>query len=194
MVPYYLLGGAAPVAFALNAVGVHWADIVISVGALAGLTSVILVGFFGQSRVFYAMARDGLLPSFFAKLHKIFKTPVNGIILVGVVASVLAAFLPITDIAELVNIGTLAAFIIVSLSVLVLRRTRPDIDRPFRTPFLPWVPVLGILSSLGLVIELPTVTQLRFLLWLAVGLFVYYFYGRKHSILIGDYERKNQEQ
>ena len=194
MVPYYLLGGAAPVAFALNAVGVHWADIVISVGALAGLTSVILVGFFGQSRVFYAMARDGLLPSFFAKLHKIFKTPVNGIILVGVVASVLAAFLPITDIAELVNIGTLAAFIIVSLSVLVLRRTRPDIDRPFRTPFLPWVPILGILSSLGLVIELPTVTQLRFLLWLAVGLFVYYFYGRKHSILIGDYERKNQEQ
>ena len=188
MIPYYLLGGAAPVAFALNAVGVHWADIVISVGALAGLTSVILVGFFGQSRVFYAMARDGLLPSFFAKLHKIFRTPINGIILVGVVAAGLAAFLPITEIAELVNIGTLAAFIIVSASVLILRRTRPDIKRPFRTPFLPWVPILGILSSLGLVIELPTVTQLRFLVWLVIGLFIYYFYGRKNSVLTGKHD------
>lgn len=185
MVPYYLLGGAAPVAFALNTVGVHWAGIVISVGALAGLTSVILVGFFGQSRVFYAMARDGLLPPFFAKLHKMFKTPINGIIIVGVAASCLAAFLPITDIAQLVNIGTLAAFIIVSASVLILRRTRPDIERPFRTPLLPWIPILGILSSLGLVIELPTVTQLRFLIWLVVGLIIYYFYSRKHSLLTG---------
>jgi basic amino acid/polyamine antiporter, APA family len=185
MVPYYLLSGAAPVAFALNSVGVHWADIVISVGALAGLTSVILVGFFGQSRVFYAMARDGLLPSFFAKLHKIFKTPINGIIIVGIAAACLAAFLPITDIAELVNIGTLAAFIIVSASVLILRRTRPDLERPFRTPFLPWVPIFGILSSLGLIIELPTVTQLRFLVWLALGLLIYYFYGRKNSLLTG---------
>lgn len=191
MVPYYLLGGAAPIAFALNAVGVHWADIVISVGALAGLTSVILVGFFGQSRVFYAMARDGLLPSFFAKIHKIFKTPVNNIILVGVVAAGLAAFLPITAIAELVNIGTLAAFIIVSASVLILRKARPDIDRPFKAPFLPWVPILGILSSLGLVIELPTVTQLRFLVWLVLGLFIYYFYGRKHSLLTRDVLEKS---
>jgi basic amino acid/polyamine antiporter, APA family len=185
MVPYYLLGGAAPVAFALNAVGVHWADIVISVGALAGLTSVILVGFFGQSRVFYAMARDGLLPPFFGKLHKIFKTPVNGIIVIGIVAAGLAAFLPITDIAELVNIGTLAAFIIVSASVLILRRTRPDIKRPFKTPFVPWIPLMGILSSLGLVIELPTVTQLRFLIWLVIGLIIYYFYSRKNSLLTG---------
>ncbi|MCE5214805.1 MAG: amino acid permease [Methanobacterium sp.] len=185
MVPYYLLGGAAPVAFALNSVGVHWADIVISVGALTGLTSVILVGFFGQSRVFYAMARDGLIPSFFAKLHKIFKTPINGIIIVGVFAACFAAFLPITAIAELVNIGTLAAFIIVSASVLILRRTRPDLERPFRTPLLPWVPILGILSSLGLIIELPTVTQLRFLVWLVLGLFIYYFYGRKNSLLTG---------
>lgn len=185
MVPYYMLGGAAPVAFALNAVGVHWADIIISVGALAGLTSVILVGFFGQSRVFYAMARDGLLPPFFAKLHQAFKTPVNGIILVGVAAAILAAFLPITAIAELVNIGTLAAFIIVSASVLVLRRTRPDIERPFRTPLVPWVPILGIISSLGLVFELPTITQLRFLVWLAIGLLIYYFYGRRNSLLTG---------
>jgi APA family basic amino acid/polyamine antiporter len=166
---------------------------VVSVGALAGLTSVILVGFFGQSRVFFAMARDGLLPPFFTKLHKTFKTPINGIMLVGVVAAVLAAFLPITDIAELVNIGTLAAFIMVSASVLVLRRTRPDIKRPFKTPYLPWVPILAIISALGLVIELPSVTLLRFVVWLAIGLIIYYFYGRRHSHLTGEHGTGEEE-
>ncbi|MGA2677169.1 MAG: amino acid permease [Methanobacterium sp.] len=193
MVPYYELGIAAPVAYALNFAGIHWADIVVSVGALAGLTSVILVGFFGQSRVFFAMARDGLLPPFFTKLHKTFKTPINGIMLVGVVAAVLAAFLPITDIAELVNIGTLAAFIMVSASVLVLRRTRPDIKRPFKTPYLPWVPILAIISALGLVIELPSVTLLRFVVWLAIGLIIYYFYGRRHSHLTGEHGTGEEE-
>ena len=193
MVPYYELGIAAPVAYALSSAGIHWADIVVSVGALAGLTSVILVGFFGQSRVFFAMARDGLLPPFFTKLHKTYKTPINGIMLVGVVAAVLAAFLPITDIAELVNIGTLAAFIIVSASVLVLRKTRPDIKRPFKTPFLPWVPILAIISALGLVIELPSVTLLRFVVWLAIGLAIYYFYGRRHSHLTGEHGTGEEE-
>jgi APA family basic amino acid/polyamine antiporter len=193
MVPYYELGIAAPVAYALSSAGIHWADIVVSVGALAGLTSVILVGFFGQSRVFFAMARDGLLPPFFTKLHKTYKTPINGIMLVGVVAAVLAAFLPITDIAELVNIGTLAAFIMVSASVLVLRRTRPDIKRPFKTPFLPWVPILAIISALGLVIELPSVTLLRFVVWLAIGLAIYYFYGRRHSHLTGEHGTGEEE-
>ena len=188
MVPYYLFKEtAAPVAFALNRVGIHWADIVVSIGALAGLTSVILVGFFGQTRVFFAMSRDGLLPHFFSKLHKNFKTPINGIILVGGVAAVLAALLPITEIAELVNIGTLAAFIIVASSVIILRRQRPDLKRPFKTPLVPWIPLLAIISCLILVIELPTVTQLRFLVWLAIGLCIYYFYGRKHSLLTGEY-------
>ena len=113
--------------------------------------------------------------------------------LVGVVAAVLAAFLPITDIAELVNIGTLAAFIIVSASVLVLRKTRPDINRPFKTPYLPWVPILAIISALGLVFELPTVTQLRFVVWLAIGLFIYFFYGRKHSHLTGEHGTGEEE-
>ena len=139
MVPYYLFKEtAAPVAFALQTVGIKWANIVISIGALAGITSVLLVGFFGQTRVFFAMSRDGLLPPFFSKLHKNFKTPINSIILVGGIASVIAAFLPITAIAELVNIGTLAAFIIVSASVIVLRRQRPDLKRPFKTPTYPW--------------------------------------------------------
>jgi basic amino acid/polyamine antiporter, APA family len=184
MVPYYLFNEtAAPVAFALQRAGVDWANLVISVGALAGITSVLLVGYFGQTRVFFAMARDGLLPSFFSKLHKNFKTPVNNIILVGVVAAVVAAFVPITEIAELVNIGTLAAFIVVSASVIVLRRQRPELERPFKTPLVPLVPILAIFFCLFLVVELPTITHLRFVIWLAIGLCIYYFYGRKKSHL-----------
>lgn len=192
MVPYYLFSEtAAPVAFALQRVGVEWADIVISVGALAGITSVLLVGYFGQTRVFFAMSRDGLLPPFFSKLHKNFKTPINSIILVGIVASVIAAFIPITEIAELVNIGTLAAFIIVSASVIVLRRQRPDLDRPFKTPLVPWVPIMAIVFCLFLVAELPTITHLRFIIWLAIGLCIYYFYSRKRSLLTVDETSNN---
>ncbi|MGV8144225.1 MAG: amino acid permease [Methanothermobacter sp.] len=187
MVPYYLFNEtAAPVAFALERVGIKWADIIISVGALAGITSVLLVGYFGQTRVFFAMSRDGLLPPFFSKLHTRFKTPINNIILVGIVAGFISAFFPITDIAELVNIGTLAAFIIVSASVIVLRRQRPDLKRPFKTPLVPLVPILAIVFCLFLVAELPTITHLRFVIWLAIGLCVYYFYGRKKSHLTGE--------
>jgi len=184
MVPYYMFKEtAAPVAFALKVVGVHWADIVISVGALSGITSVLLVSFFGQSRVFFSMSRDGLLPEFFSRLHKDFRTPTNGIIIVGIVASLIAAFLPITALAELVNIGTLAAFIIVSASIIILRRQRPDLKRPFKTPLVPLVPILAIIFCSFLVAELPTITHIRFLVWLAIGLIIYYFYGRKKSNL-----------
>jgi APA family basic amino acid/polyamine antiporter len=184
MVPYYMFKEtAAPVAFALKIVGVHWADIVISIGALCGITSVLLVSFFGQSRVFFSMSRDGLLPEFFSRLHKDFRTPTNGIIIVGIVASVIAAFLPITALAELVNIGTLAAFIIVSASIIILRRQRPDLNRPFKTPLVPLVPILAIIFCSFLVAELPTITHIRFVVWLAIGLFIYYFYGRKKSNL-----------
>ncbi len=193
MVPYYLFKEtAAPVAFALQTVGIKWANIVISIGALAGITSVLLVGFFGQTRVFFAMSRDGLLPSFFSKLHTNFKTPINSIILVGGIASVIAAFLPITAIAELVNIGTLAAFIIVSASVIVLRRQRPDLKRPFKTPYVPLVPILSIIFCLFLIAELPTLTHLRFVIWLAIGLCIYYFYGRKKSFLTGNKVSKEE--
>jgi len=184
MVPYYLFKEtAAPVSFALQRIGVNWAEIVISVGALAGITSVLLVSLFGQTRIFFAMSRDGLLPSFFSKLHKNFKTPINGIVLVGSVAAIIAAFVPITEIAELVNIGTLAAFIIVSASVIVLRRQRPDLKRPFKTPYVPLVPILSIIFCFFLIAELPTITHLRFIVWLAIGLVIYYFYGHKKSYL-----------
>ena len=138
------------------------------------------------------MSRDGLLPPFFSKLHKDFKTPTNSIILVGGIASVIAAFLPITAIAELVNIGTLAAFIIVSASVIVLRRQRPDLKRPFKTPYVPLVPILSIIFCLFLIAELPTITHLRFVIWLAIGLCIYYFYGRKKSFLTGNTVSKEE--
>ena len=186
--PYYVFKEtAAPVAFALNIVGIHWADIIISIGALCGITSVLLVSFFGQSRVFFAMSRDGLLPEFFSRLHKDFRTPTNGILIVGIVASVIAAFLPITELAELVNIGTLAAFIIVSASIIILRREKPDLKRPFKTPLVPLVPILAIIFCLFLIAELPTITHIRFLVWLAIGLSIYYFYGRKKSHLTGSF-------
>ena len=184
--PYYIYKeSAAPVAFALANLGIQWANIVISIGALCGITSVLLVSFFGQSRVFFAMSRDGLLPEFFSRLHKDFRTPTNGIIVVGIVGSIIAAFLPITELAELVNIGTLAAFIIVSAAIIILRIQKPDIERPFKTPFVPLVPILAILFCLFLVTELPTITHIRFLVWLAIGLVIYYFYGRKNSLLTG---------
>ena len=184
--PYYTYKEtAAPVAFALANLGIQWANIVISIGALCGITSVLLVSFFGQSRVFFAMSRDGLLPEFFSHLHKDFRTPTNGIIVVGIVGSLIAAFLPITELAQLVNIGTLAAFIIVSAAIIILRIQKPDIERPFKTPLVPFVPILAILFCLFLVTELPTITHIRFIVWLAIGLVIYYFYGRKNSVLTG---------
>jgi len=187
ILPYYMYKEtAAPVAFALAKLGIHWADIVISIGALCGITSVLLVSFFGQSRVFFAMSRDGLLPEFFSRIHKDFRTPTNGILIVGIVASFIAAFLPITALAELVNIGTLAAFIIVSASIIILRRTRPELKRPFKTPLVPLVPILAIIFCFFLVTELPTITHIRFVIWLAIGLLIYYFYGRKNSLLTGN--------
>ena len=184
VLPYYVFKQtAAPVAFALNQLGIHWADIVISIGALCGITSVLLVSFFGQSRVFFAMSRDGLLPEFFSRLHKDFRTPTNGIIIVGIFASVLAAFLPITELAELVNIGTLAAFIIVSAAIIILRKQKPELKRPFKTPLVPVIPILAIVFCFFLVTQLPSITHIRFILWLIIGLFIYYFYGRKNSLL-----------
>ncbi len=187
ILPYYTFKQtAAPVAFALAQLGINWANIVISIGALCGITSVLLVSFFGQSRVFFAMSRDGLLPEFFSRIHKDFRTPVNGIVIVGIVASIIAAFLPITELAQLVNIGTLAAFIIVSASIIILRKEKPDLKRPFKTPLVPLVPILAILFCLFLVTELPTITHIRFVVWLIIGLGIYYFYGRKNSLLTGN--------
>jgi basic amino acid/polyamine antiporter, APA family len=182
MVPYLeFRDTSAPVAYALTRIGITWGAALVSVGAICGITSVILVLLYGQTRIFFAMARDGLLPCTFGTVHPVLRTPVKVTLLVGSVTAAIAALLPLTSVAELVNIGTLAAFIIVSAGVLVLRRTRPDQERPFRTPLVPWVPALGIIACFGLILALPTITHLRFVIWLAIGLCIYFLYGVKNA-------------
>lgn len=184
MVPYLdFKNTAAPVAFALQSVGYGWGAAAVSVGAICGITSVLLVMCLGQSRILFVMSRDGLLPKFFGRINAKTKTPVRSSLLVAVISSVLAGVVPINVVAEMVNIGTLAAFIIVSASVIVLRKKAPDRIRPFRCPFVPVVPALAIIFCGILVIMLPTITQIRFVVWLAVGLAIYFGYGYQHSII-----------
>ena len=187
IVPYSSLGTTpAPVAYALAEIGVTWGSALVSVGAICGITSVLLVLLYGQSRIFFAMARDGLLPKAFASVHPVLRTPVNVSVLLGVVTAVLASILPLETVAELVNIGTLAAFIIVAAGVLVLRRSNPEIRRPFRCPLVPLVPVLCILFCGYLALVLPAVTHLRFVLWLLLGLAIYFLYARYRSTARAD--------
>jgi basic amino acid/polyamine antiporter, APA family len=184
MVPYgNFKETSAPVAYALTQVGVNWGSALVSVGAVCGITSVLLVMMFGQTRVFYAMSRDGLLPKVFGEVHPKFQTPVKSTVLVGVVTALLAGFTPISAVAELTNIGTLAAFIIVSVAVIVLRVKRPDIKRTFKCPFVPVVPSLAVIFCFGLIIALPTITHIRFIIWLVLGIVIYYIYGIKHSTM-----------
>jgi APA family basic amino acid/polyamine antiporter len=154
---------------------------IVDLGAVLGLGSVILVMLLGQSRVFYAMSKDGLLPGFFSKIHPRFRTPFAPTLLTGAAVAVPAALLPISVLGHMVNIGTLLAFAIVCASVIVLRIRRPDLERPFRTPGYPWVPILGVLSSVALMTFLPLETWERLGIWMAAGLLVYALYGRRHS-------------
>ncbi|MGH9716072.1 MAG: amino acid permease [Candidatus Acidiferrales bacterium] len=181
VVPYTALNVADPVAIAIDATGVEWGSLLVKAGAVAGLGSVMLVMLLGQSRVFYSMSRDGLLPQWAGAIHARFRTPWISSIVVGVCVAAFASLIPIGDLAVLVNIGTLLAFVIVCAGVWVLRRKRPDLPRPFKTPFVPLVPILGIVTSFAAMLSLPAKTWWRLLIWLVVGLFVYAFYGRKHS-------------
>ena len=155
----------------------------VGVGALAGLTTVMLVLFYGLSRVFFAMARDGLLPAYFAVANPKTKTPVRIILVSGALMASTSALIPISDLAELVNIGTLFAFIVVCTGVLVLRYTKPDLIRPFKTPWSPYIPLLGIISCAYLIIHLPWLTIARFIIWMIIGLVVYFCYSHKRSTL-----------
>lgn len=184
MVPYLeFKTTAAPVAFALQAVGYHWGAAAISVGAICGLTSVLLVMSFGQSRVLFVMSRDGLLPKFFGHVHPKYKTPARSSLLVCVVTAITAGFLPINIVAEMTNIGTLCAFIIVSAAVIVLRKKNPNQERVFKCPLVPLVPLLAIAFCGVLIYMLPLVTQIRFVVWLLLGLAIYFGYGYNHSII-----------
>jgi len=184
MVPYNQINIDAPVSDAFRQVGLPWAQLLISVGAIAGITSVLLVMMLSQPRIFLAMARDGLLPpKFFAAVHPRFRTPWKSTILTGVCVATMGALLPLRILAELVNIGTLLAFVIVCAAVLIMRRTHPEVPRPFRAPFGMVVPILGILCCLLLMFSLPAENWLRLFIWLAIGLVIYFSYGRHHSRL-----------
>ncbi len=163
--------------------GMNAAGSIISVGAICGLTTVLLVLLFGQSRIFFSMSRDGLLPALFSHVHPRFRTPYISTVLVGIVVALVAGFTPIDVVAELTNIGTLAAFVLVSLGVLILRRTQPNMHRAFRVPWVPVIPVLSILASLVLIVNPPWVTILRFIIWLILGIVIYFFYSISHSHL-----------
>jgi APA family basic amino acid/polyamine antiporter len=161
--------------------GLAWLKPIINIGAIAGLASVVLVMLMGQPRIFYAMSRDGLLPSVFGKIHPKFQTPYITTIVTGIVAAVVAGLFPIGLLGELVSIGTLFAFVIVCAGILVLRYKSPDIPRPFRTPFVPLVPILGILICGYLMAGLPRATWERLILWMLLGLAIYFLYGKSHS-------------
>jgi APA family basic amino acid/polyamine antiporter len=181
MVPLSAIDVSAPVAQAFRSHGLSAAAGLISAGAIAGLTSVLLVLLLGQSRIFFSMSRDGLLPPVFSQVHARFGTPHLSTILVGGIVSVIAGFVPLKELAELANIGTLFAFVIVAAGIVVLRRTEPDLPRPFRTPWVPWTPILTVLACGYLMSALPAATWLRFVAWLVIGLGIYALYGRHHS-------------
>ncbi|MEA2150060.1 MAG: basic amino acid/polyamine antiporter, family [Solirubrobacteraceae bacterium] len=181
MVPYDQIKLEAPLAEAFRSVGQSGIAQVISFGALAGLTTVTLILMMGQSRVFFAMSRDHLLPPVFSQVSRRFRTPYRTTILTGIAVAVLAFLVDLQTLAELVNIGTLFAFIVVAAGIVVLRRTRPDLERAYRTPLVPLVPILAILSSLWLMLNLPAATWERFGIWMAVGLVVFFAYSRRHS-------------
>jgi APA family basic amino acid/polyamine antiporter len=184
MVPWREINIEAPIARAFMDRGLTTASHVITMGALAGLTSVMLVMLLGQTRVLYSMANDGLLPrKFFADVHPKFRTPWKNTILVGLLAAVVGSVTPIDDIGKMVNIGTLLAFVIVCTAVMVLRKTNPGQSRPFRTPWVPLVPILGIGFNGYMMYKLGWINWVRLIVWLIIGLVVYFTYGRHHSLL-----------
>ena len=185
IVKYTELNVPDPIAVGINAAGagLAWLRPFVKIGAIAGLSSVILVMLMGQPRIFYTMSKDGLLPPVFSAVHPRFKTPWLATIVTGAVAMLCAGLLPIGLLGQLVSIGTLLAFAIVCAGILVLRRTDPDIPRPFRTPWVPVVPVLGVGFCLYLMSGLPLDTWARLIVWMAIGIAIYFFYGRKHSKL-----------
>ena len=184
MVNYHELDVAAPVALALDKYqGLHWLGIPVKLGAVAGMTSVMLVMTIAQARIFFAMARDGLLPPFFGRVHPRFRTPSTGTVITAVSAAIVGGLFPVKILGELVAIGTLAAFVTVCIGILILRRTRPDLPRPFRTPW-PWfVCPAGAIICGAMMVYLGPATWLRLVVWTAIGVVIYAFYGYQHSRL-----------
>jgi basic amino acid/polyamine antiporter, APA family len=184
MVKYDQLDINAPVSLAFKSRGIGWAEAIIACAGVAGITSVMLVMMLSAPRVFLAMARDGLVSrKFFADVHPKFRTPWKSTILIGCGVIVMAGFLPLDALLLLTNIGTLFAFVIVCLAVLIMRKKYPNAERPFRCPWVPFVPVMGVLACLMLMFSLPAANWLRLFIWMAIGLIIYFVYGRKHSVM-----------
>lgn len=183
LVPYGELNVADPIAKGVDAIGLTWFSVLIKIGALTGLTTVILVLLYGQSRILYNIANDGLLPGIFSRIHPRLHTPYLSQILIGVLVAITAALVPIDILGELVSIGTLFAFVLVCGAVIYLRRSNPKTPRPFRVPSVPLVPVLGVLFCLLLMAGLPLMTWARLAVWLVIGLTIYFLYGKSHSTL-----------
>ncbi|MGG6314037.1 amino acid permease [Paenibacillus macerans] len=183
IVPYAELNVKNPVAFALQYINQNWVAGFISLGAIVGITTVLFVLLFGQSRLLYAIGRDGLLPKPLAKLHPKTGVPSNSTWATGIIVAIFAGLIPLGKLADLVSIGTLFAFISVSLGIVILRRTRPDLTRSFKVPLVPWIPLLAVLSCGYLLISLPAITWIAFLIWMMVGLLVYFVYGYRNSEL-----------
>jgi APA family basic amino acid/polyamine antiporter len=183
IVNYKQLNDAAPIAVAIDATGegLMWLRPMIKIGAIAGLSSVVLVMLMGQPRIFFSMSKDGLLPKSFSKVHPKYKTPYIPTIITGIVSAIVAGLFPIGLLGELVSIGTLLAFVIVCGGILVLRYKEPNLVRHFKTPFFPLTPILGILTSLGVMLTLPKDTWIRLIIWMAIGLLIYFAYGIKNS-------------
>jgi APA family basic amino acid/polyamine antiporter len=182
IVPYQKLMVADPLAVGIDATGLRWLSPMIKTAALFGLFSTMLVNLLGQTRIFYTMSRDGLLPPVFATVHPRFRTPHLSTTLIAVIVAFVAGFTPISMLAQLVSIGTLLAFVLVSIGVIILRRTAPDVPRPFRTPGVPWVPIAGAVICLAQMVGLPLATWERLLIWLVIGLVAYFAYGRRHAL------------
>ncbi len=183
IVPWNHLGVADPLAAAFSQLGLNWAAGIVSLGAVLSMTAVLLVFQLGQPRIFFSMSRDGLLPDYFTRVHPKYRTPHITTIWTGVVVASVAAVANINEIVELCNIGTLFAFVLVSAGIIILRRTDPERPRTFSTPLVPWVPLLGITMCIYLMLGLPTITWIRFGVWLGIGLLLYFSYGFWHSKL-----------
>ncbi|MGP0584590.1 amino acid permease [Paenibacillus timonensis] len=183
IVPYAELNVKNPVAFALQYINQNWVAGFISLGAIVGITTVLFVLLFGQTRLLYAIGRDGLLPKPLARLNPKTGVPANSTWATGVIVAIFAGLIPLRKLADLVSIGTLFAFISVSLGIIILRKARPDLERTFKVPLVPWIPVLAVLTCGYLLISLPAVTWIAFLIWMVIGLIVYFAYGYKHSEL-----------